>query len=281
MLNLPAATRIDLWSDTPPDWNPADKRPWPFLDYYAQPEAGAPLMIVFPGGGYNACSEPEGMSAVRYYYAAGYDAAYVQYRTQYHPAREPLGWGPLRDAGQAIRCLETRRFSFDRERTAAIGFSAGGHLCASLAVHGRRLDPALPWLPGTSILAYPVITTGEFRHGGSVRNLCGDEPDPADLDFFSLEKQAHPEVAPVFLWHTAEDQAVPPQNSLCFAEALSRAGVPFELHIFPQGQHGVHMASETFPALNVWSAMSLTWLETVWKGAFRRNPSASDAAETR
>lgn len=277
MLKLPAPTRLDLWTGKPPDWNPADDRPYPFLDYYAQPEAGAPLMIVFPGGGYNVCSEMEGLSAVRYYYEAGFDAVYVQYRTQYHSAPLPLGGGPLQDAAQAIRSLESRRFSFDRSRTAAIGFSAGGHLAASLALYSQTLEPALPWLPQTFILAYPVITTGEFCHTGSARNLCGTEPPAAALEYWSLEKQVHSGVPPMFLWHTAEDQSVPPQNSLYFADALSRAGVPFELHVFPQGQHGVHMASETYPALNVWAAMSLTWLETVWAGAL--GPETAAGAE--
>jgi len=261
---LPSPTILALWNEQPPLFNPADDRERLFLRFYPQPDPQAPLMVVFPGGGYNVCAEAEGMAAVEFYHDAGYATVYVQYRTQLHSARMPLGKGPLLDAVQAMNRLHESDLAFDRNRVAAVGFSAGGHLLGSLLIHGPAVETPPTLLPRAVILSYPVVSSGRYRHGGSLHNLCGDDESNPDREFFSLEKQVRPGLPPFFLWHTSEDKAVPAQNTLFFAQALGEAGVPYELHIFPRGPHGIFMGSEDYPETKIWPSLSLTWLK--WQG---------------
>jgi acetyl esterase/lipase len=129
-----------------------------------------------------------------------------------------------------------------RARTGApvfvCGFSAGGHLAATLGVHWKKLGLQRP---DGLILCYPVITAvPELCNEESLHNLAGD----GDRGFYSLEDHVSPDTPPAFLWHTAGDESVPVENSLRFASALSRAGVPFELHVYPFGAHGLSLATE-------------------------------------
>ncbi len=131
------------------------------------------------------------------------------------------------------------------------GFSAGGHLSASLGVFWDRefVWEALGLTgekvrPDGLILAYPVISSGEFAHRGSFEHLTGRSGETKGEELLSLERQAGPQTPPVFMWHTAADGTVPVENSLLFAMALRKAGVSLELHIFPEGRHGLALASE-------------------------------------
>ena len=96
--------------------------------------------------------------------------------------------------------------------------------------------------PDGLILGYPVISAGEWAHRGSFEMLAGEEPEKQQ--FFSLENHVDPETPPVFLWHTAEDPAVPVENSLIFAKQLSKYKVPFEFHVYPFGEHGLSLATD-------------------------------------
>jgi len=123
--------------------------------------------------------------------------------------------------------------------------------------------------PTGMILSYPVITTGEFTHKNSTYNLCGTTtPTKAQRDAFSLEKHVKPTTSPAFLWHTFNDTCVPVQNSLLFAEAMTKAGVPFEMHIFPEGPHGLALCNEQtannnpaqiVPAAECWIKLAIQW----------------------
>jgi dipeptidyl aminopeptidase/acylaminoacyl peptidase len=97
--------------------------------------------------------------------------------------------------------------------------------------------------PDLGILCYPVITLGEFTHQGSKRNLLGENPTPELVKLLSNELQVTAQTPPTFVWHTAEDQAVPVQNALLFAEALARNKVPFDLHVYEKGRHGIGLAN--------------------------------------
>ncbi|MDO4484830.1 MAG: alpha/beta hydrolase [Clostridia bacterium] len=144
------------------------------------------------------------------------------------------------------------------------GFSAGGHLACSLGVHWPEFNVPRP---NGLILSYPVISAGEYAHRGSIENLAGGR----DADYFSLEKHAGKHVPPTFLWATAEDATVPVENTLMFAYALMKAGVPVEMHIYPFGPHGLSLATaETQrpenkvyadPHVATWSDLCVDWLD--------------------
>ena len=123
--------------------------------------------------------------------------------------------------------------------------------------------------PNALILAYPVITSGEFTHDGLIQNLLGADASPEMLEMMSLEKQVSPATPPAFIWHTFEDELVPVENSLLFASALRRHKVPFELHIYPLGNHGQALgtketANEKYKVnshVATWLGLSVQWLK--------------------
>lgn len=209
-------------------------------------------VLVVPGGGYSFTSDREADPIAASFVAAGYAAFILRYTVR----EGATGDKPLLEGFEAIRFIREHaaELNVDPERIFACGFSAGGHLAASLgtlyarpsvrAHFGENVDP-LSLLPNGLILAYPVITSGDKAHKGSFRMLCGSpEATDGEMAQYSLENFVTPATPPTFLWHTAADKTVPVENSLCFAEALSACHVPFELHVFPRGQHGLSRADE-------------------------------------
>jgi acetyl esterase/lipase len=133
------------------------------------------------------------------------------------------------------------------------GFSAGGHLAASAGIlwNSPVLDEIAAGAPRDivrptgMILSYPVISSGEWGHKGSFLRLCGkEEPTEEELNAFSLEKHVTADTSPAFIWHTTADKTVPVQNSLMLAGALATESIPFELHVFPNGRHGLALCNE-------------------------------------
>jgi acetyl esterase/lipase len=126
-----------------------------------------------------------------------------------------------------------------------MGSSAGGHLASTALTHydagqPEAADPVerASSRPDIGVLCYAVITMGQYTHAGSRWNLLGDHPDPAEIAFLSNEQQVTKDTPPCFVWTTAADRAVPPENSILFADALAKNEVPFELHIYQNGSHG-------------------------------------------
>jgi acetyl esterase/lipase len=148
-----------------------------------------------------------------------------------------------------------------------MGFSAGGHLASTIATHFDAGDPGsadpierVSSRPDLAVLAYPVISmTDGITHQGSRRNLLGDNPTQALVAELSNEEHVTAQTPPTFLFHTANDAVVPVENSLLFASALRAAKVPFELHVFEQGPHGVGLAQDD-PVLSVWPSLLQHWL---------------------
>ncbi|MNI63967.1 Acetylxylan esterase precursor [compost metagenome] len=135
-----------------------------------------------------------------------------------------------------------------------IGFSAGGHLAAITAVTAQAK-------PDLLLLGYPVITFEEpFAHAGSRRNLLGENPSGANILAHSADRQAGSGTPPSFIWATADDASVPVENSLKFAAALSAAGIPFELHIFEEGRHGLGLSAGNTECRQ-WLRLCETWLD--------------------
>jgi acetyl esterase/lipase len=169
------------------------------------------------------------------------------------------------------------KYSIDKDKILVAGFSAGAHLAASLGCFWDKqwLEKEMEtdkeeYRPNGLILAYPVITSGEFAHRGSFVKLMGSKASKELNDFLSLENQVTDKVPPVFMWHTFEDEAVPLENSIMFASALRKAGVNFEYHVFPHGGHGYALATketssngknETDPQCEQWMGLCKNWIK--------------------
>ena len=152
-----------------------------------------------------------------------------------------------------------------------MGSSAGGHLASTLLTHfdnglpgGRDHVDQEPSQPDLGILCYPVITLGEFTHQGLRDGPLGPNPAPELVTELSSELQVTSNTPPTFLWHTWEDTAVPVENSLAFADALRKHGVPFDLHIYQKGGHGQGLGTRNtdFSTLHPWAANCLYWLQS-------------------
>lgn len=261
--------RIPLW-DHPPLYDPAMDRDYnqgtPSLTFYPADGAGDRLcVIVFPGGGYCFRAPHEAEPVARRINAMGHHAFVLDYRVA--PYRHPA---PLLDAQRAVRFVRynAERYGVRPDAIGVLGFSAGGHLAASLAtLYGKRFaEPAdavdtASARPDFAVPCYAVVSmTGPFAHAGSRANLLGDPYDAERALLLSPERQVDAKTPPVFLWHTADDASVPVQNSLAFAEALARHQVPFALHVFPKGRHGLGLAEEE-PEVARWAGLLEKWLE--------------------
>jgi acetyl esterase/lipase len=173
------------------------------------------------------------------------------------------------DAQRAIQSLRARAqtLNIDPQRVGVIGFSAGGHLCSTVATHfaerdAESSDPIarVSSRPDFAILCYPVIVFDQqHTHRGSQRNLLGENPDPKWVELLSNERQVTERTPPTFLFHTAEDKAVPVENSIAYFLACQKQGVPAEMHIFPKGRHGLGLAKD-HPGSSQWPELCASWL---------------------
>ncbi len=257
-----------LWPEGAPGAAGIERADKPRLTIYRAPAATASgaAVVVCPGGSYRTlASDHEGKQVAEWLNTLGVSAFVLQYRVgpRYrHPA-------PLQDAQRALRLVRARaaEFAIDPARLGILGFSAGGHLAATT---GTRFDDGRPEAadpiervgsrPDFMVLGYPVISlAAPFAHGGSRQSLLGDAPLPALVQELSIETQVTARTPPTFLFHTADDATVPVENSLAFFEALKKAGVPAELHVFPHGRHGVGLAPQD-PVLSQWPGLCAAWL---------------------
>lgn len=224
-------------------------------------------VIVCPGGGYHHRAEHEGTPVAEWLNSLGISAFVLHYRVA--PYQHPV---PYLDASRAIRYVRYRaaEWNLDPAKIGILGFSAGGHLAASTGIYfdagnPSAVDPVerMSSRPGIMILGYPVITMGEFGHPGSRERLLGEVPESELITRLSLEQNVSSNTPPAFLWHTANDASVPVVNSLMMAAALSRCQVPFELHVFPEGKHGLGLAPN-LPEVAVWKDLCAVWLKKQW-----------------
>ncbi len=242
--------KIKIWRDGEYEY-PAAYGFVPFMvSYVHENREIRPAMLVVPGGAYRYVSPAEGHMVAEEFYRAGYNVFVLAYTANYLDT--PLNMQPLNDISRAVRIIRkhAEQCNIDPEKVAVCGFSAGGHLCASLCVHhADAADPAEDYSqisnrPDAAVLCYPVITSGEYANRESFLALLGEDPDAEQLEYMSLEKQVTEEMPPCFLWQTAADTSVPPENSWLFAEACRKAGVPFAYHLFSEGIHGLSLATE-------------------------------------
>lgn len=233
-----------------------------------------PAMIVIPGGGYEFLSDREGEPVALAYLNKGYSSFVLKYsiNTSYPT--------PLIEACMAVAYVRENAalYSVDKEHIAAIGFSAGGHLCGMLATlfAAEEITQALGQhavmcRPNAVVLSYPVITMQNgLTHEGTRRVISAS--GKLSYNSFSIEKCVNKNSVPAFIWHTMEDTCVPVENSMLLASAYKNVGVPFALHIFEKGWHGLSLISEETCDVNnadlllfhvgKWLELSLDWLQS-------------------
>ncbi len=232
-----------------------------------------PAIIVCPGGAYRGCSERESEAIALQYLAADMAAFILYYSAGLGKATFP------RCTLEALSAIKTVRenseeWNVDPQKIAILGFSAGGHLAASTGafwnseLSKEHFEDYQLCKPNATVLCYPVITGGEFAHLGSMHSLFGYEVTQEQRDSVSIEKLVTESYPPTFLWHTATDKGVPVQNSLLMATALAIHHIPFEIHVYPTGVHGLGLADERtakhengIPARHLLEARPRRWVK--------------------
>lgn len=245
--------RINLWNEGEYTYRAAYGFQPNIRTYIHEDGADRANLLVVPGGAYCMVCPPEGEFIAKEFYNRGMNTFVLTYTTDITTA-VPLNKQPLADLSRAVRTVRKTMHDLNGSsgKTFIAGFSAGGHLCASLATHYMDFDETAEEYrnfsnrPDGAILSYPVISFTEYVEKFSMLTLVGPNPSPETVEYFSLEKAVTDKTVPCFLWHTFEDGLVPPQNSIMFAEALKANNVPFELHIFSHGNHGLSLANEEF-----------------------------------
>ncbi|MGE4285714.1 MAG: alpha/beta hydrolase [Phycisphaerae bacterium] len=238
--------KYDLWSpEEAAKMNLTNNEP--FFEFFSGEVTTKrlPVVLICPGGGYEHLAMfKEGYDFAKFFNQNGYHAAVLRYRLGSE------GWhndAPLKDAQRAVRLLRLNaiELQLDSDSIAVMGFSAGGHLAATLLTKFDTgyLDAKMPvermsCRPNLGILCYPVITMGEFTHSGSRRQLLGDNPTIDMINLFSAEKNVRRGMPPVFLLHSNDDDIVPVENSLMFFNELRKKKIDVEMHILNIGGHG-------------------------------------------
>jgi acetyl esterase/lipase len=209
-------------------------------------------MVICPGGGYGGLAPHEGEGYARWLSGKGVTCFVLKYRLGSAGYRYPV---EFEDGARAIRLVRARaaEWKLDPNRIGIIGSSAGGHLASMVmtrfdAGNSNATDVVerQSSRPDLAILCYPVITMGKFTHEGSKHNLLGTNPPPELVEKTSSELQVTKDSPPCFIWSTDEDKTVPVENTLQFADALRKAGVPFELHVYQRGGHGQGLGSRQY-----------------------------------
>ncbi|MBM3758220.1 MAG: alpha/beta hydrolase [Acidobacteria bacterium] len=256
-----------LWAAGAPGAIGTEDRDVPTLTPWIAKNPNGKAVVVCPGGGYGALAvDHEGKQIAQWLNSQGISAFVLKYRLgpRY---RHPVMIG---DAQRALRIVRARaaEWHVNPGKIGVMGFSAGGHLAATVATHFDAGNPSAADAidragsrPDFAILCYPVITFTEeaYVHKGSRRNLLGDTPDSALVQNLSNERAVTKETPPTFLFHTDADTGVPPENSVLFYLALRKHGVPAELHIYEKGPHGVGLGWSDV-ALSSWPARLADWL---------------------
>jgi len=232
-------------------------------------KASGAAMVICPGGGYGGLAPHEGEGYARWLNEQGITAFVLKYRLGSAGYRHPV---MLQDAARALRLVRANAdaWKVDPKRLGIMGSSAGGHLASTLLTHfdagkPEDADPVerVSSRPDVGILCYAVITMGKFTHQGSKNNLLGTNPPPALVEELSNELRVTQDTPPCFVWHTFEDTAVPVENSMQFAAALRQAGVPFDLHIYQKGGHGMGLGSREYDSTkwHPWTHDCSYWLK--------------------
>lgn len=233
-----------------------------------------PCLVICPGGGYAGCSQRESEPIALHFLPEGFNVFVLTYSTV--PHRFP---SQLCETAAVMELIYkySGEWSCDTSKIAIMGFSAGGHLAAHYSTMSacKEVREVFPESKGVnaSVLCYPVISSDPvFGHMGSFENLLGKRPEtPEEAAYYSCEKHVDKNTPPAFLWHTAEDGCVPVMNTLAYAAALAKNKVPFEVHVYPFGGHGLSTCDKATAAEidsnieydSAWIPASKKWLKLI------------------
>ena len=236
-----------------------------------KPDRRRPAMLVLAGGGYVSVSDREREPIAVKYFEQGFNVFDLKYSIapNFYPTQ-------LIEACMAMAYIRTHAEEFHvlGDKVAAIGFSAGGHLLGTLAtLYGesevKKVVGNVNVRPDACVFSYAVITSGYLSHAGSINVVSGG--DETLKEKLSVEKLIDKNSPPAFIWCTANDNAVPCENSIELALAYRKAGAPFELHVFENGVHGLSVCSEESRSrytpdyinepVSKWLPLSFTWLK--------------------
>lgn len=221
--------------------------------------------MICPGGGYSLlAASHEGSDVAHWFNDMGVAAFVLKYRLPNPDIMTNQQEVPLMDAMQGMTLIRqnANRYGINPNKIGVMGFSAGGHVAATLATHYHRGTKARETAkPNFAILLYPVVTFGEKAHTGSRDKLLGKLNTSSELiAYYSNELQVTSQTPPTFLVHSEDDKAVPVQNSIDYYLACLKNGVPAEMHLYPAGGHGYGLRTAKFGSLNTWPDACKAWL---------------------
>jgi len=233
-------------------------------------KATGTAVMICPGGGYTALAfNHEGIAIAKWLNENGIAGIILKYRLPSDFIMKKKSIGPLQDAQEALRTIRRNavKWNIDPQKIGVMGFSAGGHLAATLSTHFDEkvyeVKDTISARPDFSILMYPVITMdSSFAHPGSRRSLLGSDPDKETVTHFSNELWITERTPPAFLVHSGDDDAVPVKNSIVYYEGLKKYNSPSELHVFQKGGHGYGLASGR-DTQSVWPSLCLSWMKSL------------------
>jgi acetyl esterase/lipase len=241
----------------------------PLMTVFRPERPNGAAILVLPGGSYvRVVIDKEGFETARRWAAAGITAFVLRYRLPAEGWADPADT-PLQDAQRAVRLIRASAVTWgvDPRRIAVMGFSAGGHLGASLST---RFDASVyapvdaadgvSARPDLAMLGYPVmLMSGPLAHMGSVHALLGPDPSAERAAAYSPNLHVSASTPPTFMIHAADDTTVPLDNSLAYAAALRAAQVPVELHLFEEGGHGFGIFLAQGKPAAAWPDLFLAW----------------------
>lgn len=240
----------------------------------AEANATGQAVVICPGGGYHGLAyDWEGTDMAKWLNSLGIAGIVLKYRLPVDKSNVVSYLSPLMDALRAMRLVRyhAEEWHIDKNKVGVMGFSAGGHLASTLGTH---FDPGNPdakdpverisCRPDFMILGYPVISMADsITHRGSKEALLRSDSSPERVREFSNELQVTKETPPTFIFLAADDDVVPPENSLVFFEALKKQKVPVEMHIYPKGGHGFSLAINIDKHTARWTQDCAAWLRWI------------------
>ncbi len=257
---------VKLWDNAPGIADDGKMTEEPTITYYkAENKITDAAVVIFPGGGYRVRAEHEGKGYAEFLNSNGIDAFVVDYRV--YPNSFPI---PLADARRGIRYVRYHadKYSVNPNKIAVMGSSAGGHLAALVSTYTKEIEfenadeiDKMDFRPNYQILAYPVVNFSDLSvcHCGSVQTLTGSKTIEiaSGLDPILIADKDTPTA---FIWHTSDDSCVNVKNSLLYGAKLRDMGVDFEMHVYPNGIHGLGLAQDN-PHVRQWSDSLVNWFK--------------------
>lgn len=261
--DLKTGQSFKLWDQETPYAKGTTDHDLPTLTPFLPEKKSNTAIVVCPGGGYFMLADHEGHDYAEYLAQKGITAFVLRYRLGQFGYRHPV---MLADAQRAIRRVRALGF----KTVGIMGSSAGGHLTGTACVHydfpayeAKDDFDKVSAKPDFGVLCYAVLTFDKpYGHEGSRDNLIGNNPTKEQMAFMNLPSQVTKDTPPCFLWATSEDTVVPPQNSMMFADALAKNHVPFDLHVYQKGGHGIGLTVKApYENPHPWAADLLYWLK--------------------